>query len=284
VHRASLSWRKVWYIPEAVKLFPYDRPATASEVLDAGFLLFRRTLPACLPWSLFAVLLGNLPSVYLLATGQSLSLLKPKDIVWWGLMACAALAGLWVWLFLLARQYGVARGGRPGLLDGAWEAMRTVPRAVAVILVAALALSLGTIFLVLPGIYLSVALWPCLTVLVAERRGVAATLDRALQLVRGSWWHTATILGVAGGVVMALYVVGILVGLLFAQVEGGIDRSAATLVLGVVSGLLAAIFQPLFVALGVAQYLDLSRREGGRLRPTRPPADASGIGPAAPVA
>jgi hypothetical protein len=131
-----------------------------------------------------------------------------------------------------------------------------------------LALLLGVLLLVAPGMYLSVALWPSLTVLVVERRGVAATLDRALQLVRGNWWHTATILGVLGGVAMAIYVVGILVGLLFAQLEGGIDRSSATLVLGVVSGLIAAVFQPLFIALGIAQYIDLLRRAAVRDAPS----------------
>jgi hypothetical protein len=249
-----------------VKLFPYDRPATAGEVLDAGFLLFRRTLPACLPWSLLAVLLGNLPSVYLLATGQSLSLLAPKDGVWWGLMAGAAVSGLWVWVFLVLRQHRSACGERMGLFGGAADAAALVPRSLGVVLLATLALLLGTVLLVVPGVYLSVALWPSLTVLVVERRGVAATLDRALQLVRGNWWHTATILGVLGGVAMAIYVVGILVGLLFAQLEGGIDRSSATLVLGVVSGLIAAVFQPLFIALGIAQYVDLLRRAAGRER------------------
>ena len=260
-----------------MQLFPYDRPATAGEVLDAGFLLFRRTLPACLPWSLPAVLLGNLPSVYLLATGQSLSLLASKDLPWWGLMAGAAVAGLWVWLFLLSLQHRAALGERSGLLGGGLEALRLVPRAGGVILLAVLAVLVGTLLLVAPGIYLSVALWPGLTVLVAERRGVGATLDRALRLTRGNWWHTATVLGVAGSVAMALYVVGVLVGLLFAQVGGGIDRSSATLVLSIVSGLLAAVFQPLFIALGVAQYLDLLRREAGH----RPLAGAPPVPPRA---
>jgi hypothetical protein len=84
---------------------------------------------------------------------------------------------------------------------------------------------------------------------------------------------------------MALYVVGVLVGLLFAQVEGGIDRCSAALVLGVVSGLLAAVFQPLFVALGVAQYLDLRRREARRTEPSAPAsADPSELRSAAPAA
>ena len=87
-----------------MKLFPYDRPASAGEVLDAAFLLFRRTVLGCLPWSLLAVLLGNLPSVYLLATGQSLSLLERKDMVWWGLMAGAAVLTAPVLLAFVASQ------------------------------------------------------------------------------------------------------------------------------------------------------------------------------------
>ena len=63
----------------AVKIFPYDRPASAGEVLDAGFLLFRRTVLACLPWSLLAVVAGNLPTAYQLLSGQRLELWAPKD-------------------------------------------------------------------------------------------------------------------------------------------------------------------------------------------------------------
>jgi hypothetical protein len=49
--------------------------------------------------------------------------------------------------------------------------------------------------------------------------------------------------------------------------------------------LLAAVFQPLFVALGVAQYLDLRRREARRTEPSAPAsADPSELGSAAPVA
>ena len=240
-------------------LFPYDRPASIGEVLDAAFLLFKRTLPVCLPWSLLAVLLGNLPSVYLLGSGQSLSFLVAKDLVWWGLMAGAATFGLWVWILVLSRQLAVATGRRPGLFDGLADAARSTPRALGVVLLGLLGLLLGTLLLVLPGLYLSVALWPSLTVMVAERLGVVATLDRSLQLVRRNWLHVATTLSVASGIVMALYVAGVLVGIMFAQLEGGIDRSSATLVLGIVTGLLAATFQPLFIALGIAQYLDLLR-------------------------
>lgn len=254
---------QVCYI-EGVDLYPYDRPASVGEVLDAGFMLFKRTLPGCLPWSLLAVLVGNLPSAYQLTTGQSLVLWSPKDLAWWMLMAGSAASSLWVWTFIVLRQLGAARGERRPLAADAWLALRSLPRSLGLISGAVLAVTVGLLLLVVPGAYLGVALWPCLTVLMAEGGGVRAAADRALQLVRGSWWHTATILGVVSSALLALYVVGVLMALALTQLGGGLDRSSATLALGISSALLAGAFQPLMTALGIAQYADLLRRAAGR--------------------
>lgn len=232
--------------------------------MDAGFLLFKRTLPACLPWSLLAVMAGNLPSAYQLLTGQSLALSAPKDLAWWALMLASAAASLWVWTFIVLRQLGVARGERRPLVTDASLACRRLPQSLALILGAMLAVTVGLLLLVVPGAYLGVALWPALTVLMAEAGGVRGAADRALQLVRGQWWHTATILVVATSALLALYVVGVLIALAFTQLGGGLDRSSATLALGIASAVLAGAFQPLLTALGIAQYADLLRRAEGR--------------------
>ena len=52
------------------------------------------------------MLLGTLPSVYLLATGQSLSLLERKDMIWWGLMAGAAVGAAYLWVSWVATEAG----------------------------------------------------------------------------------------------------------------------------------------------------------------------------------
>ncbi|NBU25916.1 MAG: hypothetical protein EBS39_09945 [Gammaproteobacteria bacterium] len=247
-----------------MRLFPYDRPASTGEVLDAGFMLFRRTLPSCLPWSLLAVVSGNLPSAYQLLSGRSLSLLAPKDPLWWTLLCVAALSNLWVWTLIVRRQLGVARGAPRGLAADAWSALKRLPQSLGVVFGAVLLVLLGLLLLVAPGLYLGVALWPCLTVLTAEEGGVRAAVDRTLQLVRGNWWHTATILGVASSALLALYVVGVLAAMALTQVAGGLDRSSATLALTLVSALLAGVFQPMLTALGVAQYADLARRAAER--------------------
>lgn len=243
-----------------VELFPYDRPATSGEVLDAGSSLFRRTLPICLPWSLLAVLVGNLPSAYQLLSGRPLALWSPKDLGWWSLMIGAASVSLWAWCLIVLRQLGAARGERRSLAADAWLALRRLPQALLLIVGAVSAVLVGLVLLVLPGTYLGIALWPSLTALLAEGGGAYAAADRALRLVRRNWWHTATILGVASSALFALYVVGVLVAMALAQLGGGLDRSSATLALAVASALLAAVFQPFMTALGIAQYADLLRR------------------------
>jgi len=248
----------------AVKIFPYDRPASAGEVLDAGFLLFRRTVLACLPWSLLAVVAGNLPTAYQLLSGQRLELWAPKDPLWWLLICGAALANLWVWTFIVRRQLGVARAAPRPFMTDAVAALRRLPHSLGLVVGAMTLVLVGMLLLVAPGVYLGIALWPSLTVLTAEEGGIRATYDRSLQLVRHNWWHTATILGVASSALLALYVVGVLAALAFAQLSGGLDRSSATLALTIVSALLAGVFQPLLTALGIAQYADLLRRHAER--------------------
>ena len=249
-----------------MELFPYDRPASAGEVLDAGFLLFKRTVLRCLPWSLLAVVAGNLPTAYQMLSGQSLVLWSHKDPLWWLLIGGAALSNLWVWTFIVRRQLGVARGApRPFATDAA-DALRRLLPSFALVTGAMTVVAIGILLLVAPGVYLGIALWPSLTVLTAEGGGVRAAFDRSLQLVRGSWWHTATILGVASSVLLGMYVVGVLAALAFAQLSGGLDRSSATLALTVVTALLAGVFQPLMTALGIAQYADLLRRYDERAK------------------
>ena len=250
-----------------MELFTYDRPASAGEVLDAGFQLFKRTVLRCLPWSLLAVVSGNLPTAYQMLSGQSLALWSPKDPLWWALICGAALSNLWVWTLIVRRQLGVARGAPRPFLADATDALRRLLHSLGLVIGAMTLVALGVALLLAPGVYLGIALWPSLTVLTAEGGSVRAAFDRSLQLVRGNWWHTATILGVASSALLALYVVGVLVALAFAQVSGGIDRSSATLALTVVTALLAGVFQPLMTALGIAQYADLLRRHAERAQP-----------------
>lgn len=246
------------------------RPASLGEILDAGFVLFKRTLPACLPFSLLAVLLGHLPSVYQLRTAQALALNEPKDLFWWLLLSVAGLGTLCSWLIIMLRQRaalaaaaspGNAVEGAGGVFADVVAAVRLLPRALVLLLLGAGAIALGSLLLVLPGIYLLVAFWPALAIQVFEGRGIRDSLDGALQLVRGEWRHVAVTLVVVAMSVLALFVIGSLCGLLLFEITGRADLANDPLASGLVAGLLGALFQPLVIAFTLASYADLRHRK-----------------------
>lgn len=249
--------------PTALLLPP--RAASTGEILDAGFLLFRRSLPACLPWSLLAVLLGQLPSVYLLGSGQSLALAAPKDALWWLLMALAACGTLGCWLVIMLRQRSTlqrlaATASAGSVASDLRAALAALPAALGAVLLGLLAVALGLVLLVIPGIYLLVAFWPVLAVVAFESRGPRAALDQALQLARGAWRHLAMTLLIVLITVLGVFVVGSLIGLIVAQLGGADAAVRDPLLSGLVSALLGAAFQPLLIAFGLAAYADLQHR------------------------
>jgi hypothetical protein len=246
------------------------RPASLGEILDAGFVLFKGTLIGCVPFSLVAVLLGHLPSVYQLLTGQALALDESKDLLWWLLMLVAGLGTLCMWLIIMLRQRAAlaaaaSQGNAGGVADDVFAdvmaAVRLLPRALLLLLLAAVAIALGGVLLVLPGIYLLVAFWPALAIQVFEGRGIRDSLDGALQLVRGEWRHVAMTLVVVAMSVLALFVIGSLCGLLLFEITGRADLAKDPLASGLVAGLLGALFQPLVIAFTLASYADLRHRK-----------------------
>lgn len=243
-------------------LLPSSRPASVGEVLDAGFRLFRQSLPRCLPFSLFAVLCGQLPSVYLLRSDQPLALDAPKDALWWVLMGIAALGTLWSWVAIMLRQQQETMTVAKAMLTAA----QLLPRAFALLILAMLIVGVGSLLLIVPGIYLLVALWPALPILVFEGADVRRALDASLQLVRGEWRHLAVILLVAAISVLALFVIGSLCALLVAQLGGQTGLMRDPVVSGIVSGLLGALFQPLVIAFTLSAYADLHHRRDQRDR------------------
>jgi hypothetical protein len=243
--------------------FPADRllpprAATLSEALDAGFILFRRSLVRCLPLSLFAVLLGQLPSAYLLSTKQSLSLADPKDLGWWALMMIAAVGTLWCWLAIMLRQRAALV---PSTLAADCRlALVRLPAALGVLVFGVCAVALGAVLLVIPGIYLIVAFWPALALVAFESASPREALDGALQLARGSWRPLAAHLLVVIMTLLGLFVMGTLVALFFIEFLQPAAAGTDAWVMSGVTGLLSAVFQPLFIAFGLAAYADLRHR------------------------
>ena len=127
---------------------------------------------------------------------------------------------------------------------------------------------LGFVVLVLPGLYLSVALSLFFIVRLVEGTGFGDTINRCLHLTRGKWWSTFGLLFI---MVMLLYMLLIAAGSVAGLLSGGflaLLKSARSplfvTVMGAVTTLFTLlIYPPLLIALAF-QYFNLVERKEGR--------------------
>jgi hypothetical protein len=93
----------------------------------------------------------------------------------------------------LAVSYIVAARAEGETVTGgaaAGKALSKMPKLIVVGILALVGISVGTLLLIIPGIWLAISLSMTTHVVALEDRGVFASLTRSVQLVRGRWWET----------------------------------------------------------------------------------------------
>lgn len=244
-------------------ILPFQRPVSAGEVLDAGFRLFKASLVRCLPLSLAAVVMGQLPAVLAMARGRRPSLSLEMGAGEWALVVVAGLANVLLWGAILLRQRAIAYGQASTLAGDLGLTLTRLLPSIAMAMICGLAILVGLVLLVVPGLYLAVALLFAYPAMLLDGQSVSGSIRTSLRLVRGHWWRTSMILTVALFAVIVFYAVGSILGLLIVQVTGGGDVAGVFLGTSVISALIGALFTPFMVALSLAQYDDLKLRRDG---------------------
>lgn len=175
------------------------RPLGVGEILDGAFAALRRypstilsvcaivaTISGVLEFSL-AVALRDTPSDSLLYNAQiALSIVIPT-------LSAAVISGA------LSAIIGDAVLGRPVGPGRVWAQIQ--PRLGALVgasILVILAVSLGTLLLLVPGVYLLVALSFTTPALVLEGRTVGGAMSRSRELINGSWWRVFGVLLLGG--------------------------------------------------------------------------------------
>jgi hypothetical protein len=121
-------------------------------------------------------------------------------------------------------------------------------------ILAGIAITIGLILLIVPGLFL-ITIWAVIVpVIVIERSGALASFGRSQQLVRGHAWH---VFGTLVLVFVILIVVDFLLGLIFLALPLLLRNGLST----VISGTLIAPFLALVVTL---IYYRLSGASGGQ--------------------
>lgn len=243
-------------------------PVSIGQVLDAGFKLYRRSFTALVPLTLIGALISIAPT---LAFGVRTTLTGLSAGYFVGVLI-SAVVGTAVLGAAIARLDDIASGRNALNLGSSFgRGFSKVLPLLGAAIIYGFVVAVGTLLLVVPGVWLSVALAFAFYAVMLDDAGVTESFDVSRKLVAGNWWRVLVILSVGFAILFALVGgVGLLAGLFavsgrVAEQATGVAGPSTALLLGfqVLNGLVSAVVSPLLYAIGYAAYRDLQLRKSG---------------------
>jgi hypothetical protein len=179
-------------------------PRSAGELLGSATTLFARHFALFLPMTLLVVA----PIVILVEGVWMRGPVRDATVpTGSGTLLAAAALELLMPILVTALHVAVVRSLGEGRLPDVREALRAAgprfPAAVGASIFYAGIVTVGLIALVVPGVWLAVGGYFGAQIAVVERAGPFDAVMRSIELVRGSWWHTAGLL-LAGALVFGV--------------------------------------------------------------------------------
>ncbi len=251
---------------------PELRPLGLGEILDTAFKIYRRHFRSlCLAVLVVVVPLAVISTLVTLSADPSAfdgSADADAAFDETEVGALAATAVLAVLLSTLAtaactRAVAAAYLGRP--VD--WKAslrfgLRKLLPLVLVSILTGIAVILGLIALILPGIYIAVRLFLASPALVVEDQTATGAMGRSWTLVKDRWWATFGTILVS--TLLIFIISAILQGLIVAPVIAGADSGLVGAILNTIGTVVTnTITIPLQAAVLTILYFDLRVRKEG---------------------
>ena len=244
----------------SARLYPPPRPQLISEVLDSAFRIFAASLLKALPYGMLITLAGQLVNIYNLATGRALRRLFPQDRIGWLLYALSLIVTLTLWAALILRQRAIAQGSVVAMQAELAAAVRTLPALALLSILNVIGVGVGIVLLIIPGLYMLIALWMAVPVLVLDRIGAIEAIKASFTLVRGHWWRTFAIFLATIAIYFVFVVLGIVFAAMLVQFERGADVAVVTATSTVFIISLGAFSVPFIAAVMLAVLGDLKVR------------------------
>lgn len=256
-----------------------SQPQTIGGVLDTTFQLYKASVIAVLPMSLILAVGGALPSIYMMWSGGAAN---PADAA--GMITAMSTPGympkfiltylltmlvtLWGMAAMYLKMNSIGSGAALTLGESLQATLGRAPLLLLMSILYFIAIVIGTILLIVPGVILAVSLVLAMPLMVLEHKGPVGSLTGSHALVWGNWWRTLAIGSVVFVIFFVIYMaVAMVVGVAMPLLLAGADAIAAAMILTVVVGALVNLLvMPFFTAALLATYWDLKlRKEGGDL-------------------
>lgn len=169
--------------------------------------------------------------------------------------------------FSYIRLYREQRSDKPIEVNAVWaEVQQYIGSGVFLSIASAIIIGFGFVLLVLPGIYVMVALTLAPAVLVFERQDVGQAISRSFKLVSGNWWSVLGLLFVMGIIVSILSMVFTLpAGIIGGLFGAGLLKDATILatIFTALASVGGAVLQGLSATASAFQYFSLIEEKEG---------------------
>jgi hypothetical protein len=260
---------------EIVMAIQPTQPQSIGGVLDISFQLFKASFVKVLPFSVLLAIGGALPSIYMMVNGTSaaadplamLSAVQSPQYWLWNLasvlISLVGMGAVYLQMNAVGTDTELSFGAA---LQGA---LSRAPILFLTMILFIVALTIGLVLLIIPGLILMVSLLLSFNLVMIERAGPIAALTGSHQLVWGNWWRTMIILTVGFILLVVIYMaIGMILGLVTPLIA---SQSADPFFFAMLSSVIIAslatfIVTPYYGALAIAIYWDLKlRKEGGDL-------------------
>lgn len=251
---------------------PANEPQSIGGVLDTGFKLFRVGFKQLVPIAYLGSIIGALwgwfiESVFLRGASEGL----PGGL---GLGGTFIIGGIVIMVFVsifmaatLIRARNLYRGEEGSFGSALSSGLRRAPAVFIASLLYGLVVAVGLVALIIPGLWISIALVMCVYAASVDNHGPLKALSYSYELVKGNWWRTAGVFAVIMIIAMVFYFA---LGFISAMVIVAGDPTAldgTSLWLDIIIfPIISAALTALMYCLAYVVYEDLKlRKEGGDL-------------------
>lgn len=185
----------------------------------------------------------------------------------WAALGGSTLVGIWVIIVSLVRTHNRHYYADTSLLNELGLGLARLPAMVVFLLIYTLLVALGTVALILPGLFVAVLFLPGITMVALGQAGILEAFDQSARLVWKQWWFTlGTSLLIVAAAAVGIALVGVLLEIFLHE-----DYPELSVILVILA---AAVIQVPFIA---ALLHTLPRALAARKAPPEPEKPDDGL-------
>jgi hypothetical protein len=242
-----------------------QQPSNVTEILSASLKLYAESFTKLIGYSLLVFALNRLLAVFVTDAMPVVdATLDPEEQMtamlqvlpsMLGIIFIAILFSCVLYSAMIYRIDNMVNKRQDDFIEVLLSAVKKFPTIVVAGILYTIAITIGSILLVIPGIILMISLAFCGYFILLENMGGYESLMASHRLVWGDWWRTNIVFFIP---TFILFIIFFTIAF-FSGISG--TTAEPSNALDIVSDLLGAVISPYFYVIGYLQYHDLKLRK-----------------------